>query len=519
MSKKQYDKKINVCYSFDMQADEKRKLEGKKVMLPLDANNNRLSHSKDVENVAERIYNHLKEKNASDSYLDSISIRKIRTMAKWHDVGHCPYGHSGEEVLNSLISENGEFYWDSFYSGYKHNLLSAKILLDLKINVSWDIIDAVIKHSSVLPKNFNLSRASDDNILKLNYIFNCDRTNIIELQGSKTAVNNSWYLFVKDFIVNFPCQLCKRPKYDFLNSDSAGGSNKIIKICEKSENGCKYCAIKEKVGNIKHNITQYLFFPNPLTLEGEILRHADEISALVRDIEYYSKYLKKKHVSEYQIIKAKIFDRLNILRSEFVGKEKDCGLIDKIIDLINGQKNTEEIINHLVESINYEPSNFEIIEKNKFNSIPVLVKWDNINEKNYCKPLIEFKEDINQLFTEIKKCIYGIIHNDLIISNDNKRGIEQLKFVFNYYYDNPKDFLLLNKHLNSELNSITDFISKMYQNTLSEKIEYAKQYIHEELHYMKLLNSFRREISFYIARFTEKELDDLYQKYAKTSRI
>lgn len=516
MSKKQYSRIIDIHYNFDMPKLEKRKLKGKKVMLPLSANyNNRLSHSEDVERIAEKIYESLKNQQIKDGYIDTLVMGKIRTMAKWHDVGHCPYGHSGEEALNSLISENGEFYWDSFYSGYKHNLLSAKILLDLKINVSWDIIDAVIKHSSVLPKNFNLSRANASNILKLNYIFNCDRNNIIDINGEKVAVNNSWYFFVKYFISNFPCQLCNLPKYDFFCPNATNEVDKIIKICEKSKNDCKYCVIKDEVKNIKYNITQYLLFPYPLTLNGEILRLADEISALVRDIEFYSSYLKGKHINEYQIIKEKILDRLNILKSVYLGQGREYSLIDKVITLISRQNNAEDLIEYLVNSIIYEPELFEIIENKKFNSIPVIVKWDNKTEKNYCKPLLDFKEPVKTLFDEIKKCIYGIIHNDSIISSDNKEGIKQLKTVFNFYYNNPSDFLKKNKHLNEELNVITDVIRTLSCENLCEKINFAKLHLYDGADYMKLLNSFRREISFYIARVTESELDILYNDISK----
>ena len=234
MSKKIYNKTKSVCSNFDLPRVEKQLLEGKKVMLPLDKDfNNRHTHSLDVEYVAEKIFENLKLKY-NDKFVKSLSISKIKTMAKWHDVGHCPYGHAGEEQLNSLISENKGFYLDSFYSGYKHNLLSAKILLDLKINVSWDIIDAVIKHSSVLPKNFNLTRANHNNILKLNYIFNCDRNNIVNIYNEKVAVNNSWYFFMKDFVCDFPCQICNVPKYEFIDPNETN-SLKIIQICDKND--------------------------------------------------------------------------------------------------------------------------------------------------------------------------------------------------------------------------------------------------------------------------------------------
>ena len=45
---------------------------------------------------------------------------------------------------------------------------------------------------------------------------------------------------------------------------------------------------------------------------------------------------------------------------------------------------------------------------------------------------------------------------------------------------------------------------------LVDKINFARTHINENIDYMKLLNSFRREIAFFIARLTEKELNTIY---------
>lgn len=480
-------------------------------MLPLyGCYNNRFTHSEDVKCIAKKIYEYLKTNYNDNDFIKTLSIKKIETMAMWHDVGHCPYGHRGEEKLNSLISENNEFYWDSFYSGYKHNLLSAKILLDLKINVSWDIVDAAIKHSSTLPKNFNLTRANHDNILKLNYIFNCDRNNIIVKNDKKVAVNKSWYFFMKKFVYNFPCQICKVEKYDFI-SNNDGKKNDLIKVCDtdKCGNNCTYCVIDKDCNNIKHNITRYLLFPFPLTLSGEIIRIADEISALVRDIEYYSKYLKEKYNTKYYIIKEKVLDKFNILESEYFGQKKDYELLAKVKELIKLEINGDDVIDYLVKKINFDYESFEVIERREFNKIPLIVKWDNIYEKNYCKPLLEFEHDINKLFKKIKKIIYEIIHKDKFIDDDNDKGEKYIEKVFEYYYNNPSEFLSINSHLNNELNLITEEIQNLKFDTLVEKINFAKYNLDTD-YCMKLLNSFRREIAFFIARLTEDELKKIY---------
>lgn len=100
MSKKQYNKAKNVCSNFDLPRAEKQLLEGKKVMLPLDKNfNNRFTHSIDVEYVAEKIFKNLKLKY-NDEFINSLSIAKIKTMAKWHMLG---IAHMVMQERNNLI--------------------------------------------------------------------------------------------------------------------------------------------------------------------------------------------------------------------------------------------------------------------------------------------------------------------------------------------------------------------------------------------------------------------------------
>ncbi len=69
-------------------------------------------------------------------------------IALAHDLGHTPFGHSGEEILNELMSKCG---------GFNHNLQGLRVvdLLEerypefLGLNLSWEVREGIIKHSSV----------------------------------------------------------------------------------------------------------------------------------------------------------------------------------------------------------------------------------------------------------------------------------------------------------------------------------------------------------------------------------
>ncbi len=473
-------------------------LDGKKVMLPLKhkavVKYSRLSHTKDVEIVSKMVTEHIK--NIS-SY--NISDNRLETMVQWHDVGHCPYGHAGEELLNQLISENDEFYYDSFFSGYKHNLLSAKILLDEQKNISWDIIDGVIKHSSTLTKNFNISQVKEYNLLKLNYIFRC----------SKTQNNNkSWYHFIRNFYLNFACDSCDIKKYSLNKSENHQLKNSKISLCDREKKACFCCVCKENEGDVNKNIARYLLYPYSLTFEGEILRISDEISGLTKDLYYYFEYVSKTAEEKRHIIRSKILNTVEILKAKF-DDESICNFLNCFYSVIYNAEDKnlqmEKITKYLISKIVVSGDITEIETKTgkPHNDIRAYVSIAN----GRCKPLISFDSETDSIFNTLKSSIYGIIHNDKIIKKDNDKGEKLLKRAFKKYYKNPKLFFGIpeNRDIADDLSKLTPSIEKMKGN-ICNKIKHSKVYFNDSDDASKLLNAYRREIAFYIARLSEEDL-------------
>ena len=67
------------------------------------------------------------------------------TIALAHDLGHSPFGHSGETVLNRLMKGHG---------GFEHNRQSLRIVEELEqkypgfrgLNLSWEVREGLVKH-------------------------------------------------------------------------------------------------------------------------------------------------------------------------------------------------------------------------------------------------------------------------------------------------------------------------------------------------------------------------------------
>jgi len=67
-------------------------------------------------------------------------------VALAHDLGHTPFGHAGERVLNALMAGHG---------GFEHNAQSLRIVDQLEerypdfrgLNLSWEVREGIVKHS------------------------------------------------------------------------------------------------------------------------------------------------------------------------------------------------------------------------------------------------------------------------------------------------------------------------------------------------------------------------------------
>lgn len=87
-----------------------RRLQGKMQLFPPSESpllRNRLSHTLEVTDIASRITANLNEKYSNDGH--RIDGYMVTAVALAHDLGHPPFGHTGEKVLARLMSKHGSF--------------------------------------------------------------------------------------------------------------------------------------------------------------------------------------------------------------------------------------------------------------------------------------------------------------------------------------------------------------------------------------------------------------------------
>ncbi len=90
----------------------------------------RLTHTLEVSQIARSITRAL---NLNEDLVEAISLG--------HDLGHTPFGHAGEEVLNDLCSQ-----------GFSHSEQSLRIIESLEkdgkgLNLTWEVREGILKHS------------------------------------------------------------------------------------------------------------------------------------------------------------------------------------------------------------------------------------------------------------------------------------------------------------------------------------------------------------------------------------
>ena len=102
----------------------------------------RLTHSMEVSQIARTLARFL-----------GLNEDLCETLSLSHDLGHTPFGHAGEEILNKCMNNHG---------GFDHNLQTLRIVTSLEskyykffgLNLTIETLDGLIKHNGPV-KNLN----------------------------------------------------------------------------------------------------------------------------------------------------------------------------------------------------------------------------------------------------------------------------------------------------------------------------------------------------------------------------
>ena len=98
----------------------------------------RLTHSIEVAQIARSI-----------AIVLGLNDEIAESLALVHDFGHTPFGHSGEEAMNAVMTP---------YQGFDHNAQSLRVVTKLEqryggfdgLNLTWEVLEGLAKHNGPL---------------------------------------------------------------------------------------------------------------------------------------------------------------------------------------------------------------------------------------------------------------------------------------------------------------------------------------------------------------------------------
>ncbi|RBO52740.1 deoxyguanosinetriphosphate triphosphohydrolase [Rhodovulum sp. BSW8] len=110
----------------------------------------RLTHTIEVGQVARTMANAL-----------GLNVELAEAVALAHDLGHTPFGHTGEDALAALMAP---------YGGFDHNAQAIRIVTRLErhyadfdgLNLTWETLEGIAKHNGPVPRPLPYALAEYD---------------------------------------------------------------------------------------------------------------------------------------------------------------------------------------------------------------------------------------------------------------------------------------------------------------------------------------------------------------------
>jgi len=212
----------------------------------------RLTHTLEVSQIGRTIAKAL-----------SLNETLTEALCLAHDLGHTPFGHAGEEILNNLMEKHG---------GFDHNLQGLRVVDILEtrypqfsgLNLSWETREGIIKHTTKYD--------NADKFLK----------NLPDLLPNENPTMEAQAMDIADEIAYNNHDLDDGIKSDMLSLDSLEKNQLWKRISSKLKN--EYTALKNNI-----------FIP--LVIRNII---DEQVSDLINNTE---KNIKKTKVNNWQEIK------------------------------------------------------------------------------------------------------------------------------------------------------------------------------------------------------------------------
>ena len=240
----------------------------------------------------------------------NLNTELIEAIALGHDLGHTPFGHAGEKILDQILFERKGLH-------FAHNLQSVRVLdVIFPYNVSLQALDGIAGHNGEIEKEeyhpIAISNFDDfDSLIKSCYT---DKSALVKLSPSTLE---GCVVRISDIIA-------------YLGKDRQDGSRTSVFDENEFEKNSIGNINAEIINNLSVNIIKNSYGKNYIKLDSEYF--ADLVKAKTQNYaKLYNSALAKKHYQTMSDMMNKLFDKLLL----DLDSDKSSPIYKHHIDYIN----------------------------------------------------------------------------------------------------------------------------------------------------------------------------------------
>ena len=268
----------------------------------------RLSHSIEVSQLARSIS---KVFNVNDDLSEAISLS--------HDLGHTPFGHAGEDVLNKKMEIVG---------GFNHNFQAIKILTLLEkkylnfdgLNLTFETIDGILKHNG--PINYKLP----DYINNVLEFFDADKSTYGSFESQIAAICDDIAYNNNDIDDGLYAGL-----FDIDQISEIPIVDKVIKTIKLNNNDKKRFNYEVVRGLIKLMVDDLIFNTKEIIKKNNI-SSCDQILNFNKNIVCFSDDIKDQELKLKSFLKKNMYEHARVKRMTIKAKKIITDLFELFIE-------------------------------------------------------------------------------------------------------------------------------------------------------------------------------------------
>lgn len=501
----------------------------------------RLTHTLEVMQIAKSIGKNL-----------GLNEDLIEAIALGHDIGHTPFGHSEEEVLDGIMRGKddlgGKLRFNIDFGGFKHNFHSLKILdiLERKykdkkgLNLTWQVMEGILKHTSVRKKKENkewdLKRFIQYSPLLEQFMIEKNMDFSVTLEGQvvsiadeiaqrqhdlddglrdkdlnlrdteiidyiQEAIDRSWSRNLAKPLAKMIISLIQKSKDGTLFVNDKGVEDAISKVYDEVNNSDEIRLLKFLKKNIESREEKREF-------------KKEQLMKKIRDLKNYGK------VTEFSKDQMDVLDKIQE-KIDDLDEEEESSLEHIWISLVRDITEyfiLDVTINSL-KGISYLENEIRIKKYSKFIRHEIWNEGMCLRNKNIIlTKIIDFSPAGKELDKYLEQYINNSILNSYDVNRFDGKAYFIIRQIFKAYYANPrqmpKEFLeLLSYRINT--NKDTYKCEIKLENEIDNKIEYMS------INSIRFKDSPPKDIERLIKllklELSKKEIEDIFKNSFKNN--